>query len=261
MNWEQLFADILNSFFMPPGINLILLIAAWFCVKTYRKTAITLTTLSLISLYIFSLPIIANSLISKVESTKALTSQQIKQIANSTDTNKAIVVLSGGRVSAAPEYDKIDIVNPATLQRIHFASWLQKRTNLPVLLSGGSVKNEATAEAVLMNQLMAASFGNQPRWIESESKNTGQSAEYSVKILQKDDIDEIVLVTHAWHMPKARKAFEAHNMKVIEAPTAFISGQILKNNWRDYFPSAQALNLTNKALFETFVSIWIELRY
>ncbi|TQV74651.1 YdcF family protein [Aliikangiella marina] len=261
MSWEQLFAEILNSFFMPPGINLILILTGWILLKRYRKTAVSLFSLSLITLYIFSLPIVADSLIQRIESTSALTTQQIKQISQSDISNKAIVVLSGGRVAAAPEYDKIDIVNPATLQRIHFASWLQKRTQLPVLLSGGSSSNEATAESVLMNQLMAASFGNQPRWIESESKNTGQSAEYSANILKKNDIDEVILVTHAWHMPKASKAFESNGLKVVEAPTAFLSGQILSDNWRDYFPSADALAQSNKAFFEMFVSLWLELRY
>jgi len=261
MNWEQLFGDFLQSFLMPPGVNLVLLLVAWLIIKSYKKLALSITILSLGSLYVFSLPIVANSLITSVESTAALSTQQIKQLAASDSSNKAIVVLSGGRVSAAPEYDKIDIVNPETLQRIHFASWLQKRTELPVLLSGGSVSNEATAEAVLMNQLMAASFGNQPRWIESESKNTGQSAEFSANILKKDDIEQVILVTHAWHMPKASHAFKANGLEVIEAPTAFLSSQVLQNSWRDYFPSSRALDLSNKAMYETLISMWLELRY
>jgi len=98
------------------------------------------------------MPVVSNLLLRSLESTAALSSQDLKQFKSS--SSSAIVVLSGGRLAHSPEYGSIDTVSATSLQRLNYASWLNKKVKLPILLSGGSRFNEATSEAVLMNQFL-----------------------------------------------------------------------------------------------------------
>lgn len=261
MSWDILISYTFKAITLPPGVNLVMLIAGVSLLKRFQRSALALIVLSTLSLLFLSLPSVSNSLLSKLESANAIDSAQIKKLANDTENSRAIVVLSGGRMRAAPEYGQIDTVNGATLQRLQYAAWLQKRTGLPVLLSGGSVFNEATAEAVLMNQVMMANFSIAPRWIESQSKNTAENAQFSAEILLNNNIDEILLVTHSWHLPRAKRMFEQNNMKVIAAPTGFESKLDKENNWTHYLPSSRALEQSSRALHEMLGQLWYELRY
>ncbi|WP_444995734.1 YdcF family protein [Aliikangiella sp. IMCC44359] len=260
MSWDIIISYTLKGLLLPPGINLIIMVLAVFLFRKYARLATSLLVLSFTTLFLLSLPSIAQTLIQNIEPTSVLNSTQLRQISND-DTPRAIVVLSGGRIALAPEYGDIDTVNSATLQRIQYASWLQKRTNLPVLLSGGSVFNEATAESVLMNQVMMSNFAIAPKWIESESKNTAENALYSAQILIKNDIKEILLVTHAWHMRRAKNAFEAQGIKVLEAATAFESSHAKQTRWTQFLPNASALEKSSRALHEMLASLWYQLRY
>ena len=261
MSWDILLSYTFKALLLPPGINLVLVITGLFLLKKYQRTAISMIIVATVSLLLLSLPSVSDSLIQKVESTSAITSPLIKNLANETSPTRAIVVLSGGRVSVAPEYGQIDTVNAATLQRLQYASWLQKRTNLPLLLSGGSVFDEATAEAVLMNQVMMASFTTAPTWIESKSKNTQENALYSAEILKQNKIYDILLVTHAWHMPRAKQAFEQQGISVLEAPTAFQADRTQHTRWNRFLPNASALEQSSRALHEMAGNFWYQIRY
>ncbi len=261
MSWEVIVSYIAKALLFPPGINLLCLIIGLIFLKSSPKVAFTLILLSTISLFILSLPKVANELIKNIEPATAVTSQFLKQFDNQEIQDTAIVVLSGGRLPKAPEYGAIDTVNSTTLQRLKYASWLAKRTDLPILLSGGSVLNEATAEAVLMNQDIMAYYATPPKWIEAKSKNTAQNALYSAEILKQYDIKQILLVTSAWHMQRATQAFEQHDLLVIQAPTAFLGHTNDELGWLQYLPSAKALNQSNLVLNEIVGSWWYQLRY
>jgi len=261
VSWDTLLSYTFKAILLPPGVNLLLILIALIIYRSYRRSAIGMLSFSSVSLLLLSLPSISDKLIQSIESEQVISTTQIKKLAVDTVPERAIVVLSGGRVSVAPEYGQIDTVNAATLQRIQYASWLQKRTNLPVLLSGGSVFDEATAEAVLMNQVMMSSFAIAPKWIESKSKNTAENALFSAQILKQNEIDEILLVTHAWHMARAKAAFEQQDIRVIPAPTAFQANRTRHMSWTRYLPSATALEQSSRALNEMLGSFWYQLRY
>lgn len=132
---------------------------------------------------------------------------------------EAIVVLGGGRMSNAPEYDG-DTVNRYTLERLRYAARLTRRTGLPLLVSGGAPAGD-TPEATLMKAALQEDFGVTVRWKEDRSLDTRQNARYSAQILQQQGIGSILLVTHAAHMRRAQIEFESQGIKVIPAPTAW----------------------------------------
>ncbi len=256
MDFEIITNRLIEIILFPPGLNLVLAIAGYLQLKRNKKIALSLFVISLFSLYLLALPSVSDALNHSLQTEQALTQSQVKTYTSQARQNLAIVVLSGGRINLAPEYGDIDTVSAATLQRIQYAAWLHRKTNLPILLSGGSIFGEATAEAVLMNQTMLSAFNIAPKWIEFESKNTAQKALFSAKILQQNKISEILLVTHANHMQRARLEFEKTGLTVIPAPTAF---NFSRTSWYDYFPNAGALHASQQALHEKIGRFWYSL--
>jgi uncharacterized SAM-binding protein YcdF (DUF218 family) len=170
----------------------------------------------------------------------------------------AIVVLSAGLHSSAPEYWQpgappygVDVADSLSLQRITYAAYLARRTGKPIMLSGGS-GHRAVAEA--MKTTLERSFGLEPRWLEERSTTTLENAQYAADLLRKEGIRKIYLVTHAWHMPRAVMAFEKSGIAVVPAPTAFVSRS--EPQWRDFVPSAQASVLTYYAIHEWLGIAW-----
>ena len=258
MEFENLLTKLIELFILPPGINLILAVVGYLTLKKSRTIALSLFGVSLSSLFILSLPFVAQSLNQSLQTEPALTPKQVKLLADEDRDDLAIVVLAGGRIQLAPEYGNIDTVSSSSLQRIQYASWLHRKTKLPILVAGGSLTGESTPEAVLMNQTMLSAFNIAPKWIEYKSKNTAENAQYSAEILFKHDIAEILLVTHANHMHRAKAAFEKYGFKVIVAPTVFDS---LRSSWLDFMPSASALHKSQLALHEKIGRIWFSVRY
>jgi uncharacterized SAM-binding protein YcdF (DUF218 family) len=257
MNLELFISKLGGILLLPPGINFLLLVVAVVLLKLSKvKLAKTTAIISITSLLVLSLPIVSKALHQSLQTIPSLSQEKVKQIARTERSDIAIVILSGGRINLAEEFGSIDTVSALTLQRIHYATWLQRKTDLPILVSGGSVFGEATAEAVLMNQVMVSAFNIAPRWIETKSKNTAENAQYSSEILLNSGIKEILLVTHASHMQRAIKAFSNYSLKVTPAPTVF---QSPTSKWTDYLPTAKALFESQQALHEKLGQIWYSL--
>lgn len=248
MDSTVIHSSIFSSLLMPPSINLILIFAGLFLLKKFQRLAIFLIALSASFLLVLSLPSISQTLIASLETSKALPFTSIRQLATNDTNNSAIVVLSAGRKSKPAEYTQIDTVNASSLERIKYAVWLHEKTQIPVLVSGGSLSNEATAESVLMNQVMMSNFDVAPKWIESRSKNTQEQAYYTSEILKANDINEVILITHAWHMNRAAYAFRHNKIKIVEAPISFLSHQ--ENNQQLLIPNVVAFQQSCFAIKE-----------
>lgn len=258
MELESTLTKLIELLILPPGINLIIAAVGYWVLKKSRAIAISLFVISFTTLFVFSLPFVAQSLNQSLQTNPALTPKQVKLLADEDRDDLAIVVLAGGRIQLAPEYGNIDNVSASTLQRIQYASWLHRKTKLPILVSGGSLQSESTPEAVLMNQTMLSAFNIAPKWIEYKSRNTAENARYSAEILFKQDISEVLLITHANHMQRAKAAFEKYGFKVIVAPTVF---DLSRSSWLGFIPSASALHKSQLALHEKIGRIWFSVRY
>lgn len=254
MNIEIFVSKLGGILLLPPAINFLLIAIAILLFKLNRtRLAKTIVVISFSSLLILSLPFVSKLLHQSLQTIPSLSQEQVRQINQTERSDIAIVVLTGGRSSLAEEFGGIDTVSGLTLERIHYATWLHRKTKLPILVSGGSVLGEPTAEAVLMNQVMTSSFNIAPRWIEASSKNTAENAKFSSEILINSGIREILLVTHASHMQRAKAAFSNYALKITPAPTVFHTP---KHKWTGYLPNAQALFESQQALHEKLGLIW-----
>jgi len=72
-----------------------------------------------------------------------------------------------------------------------------------------------------MKAVLEREFTVPVKWIETVARNTRENAYNSFAILQKEGIDRIILVTHAWHMPRAAREFEQAGFKISPAATGY----------------------------------------
>ena len=102
-------------------------------------------------------------------------------------------------------------------------------------------------------------FGVSARWVESDSINTDQNAYLSAQLLRKENIQRILLVTDAIHMPRARLAFEHAGLQVIPAPSIFLASD--HYHFAHVIPNAQSLKNSHYAIHEWLGLLAYRLRY
>lgn len=171
---------------------------------------------------------------------------------------QAIVVLGGGRIANAPEYGDQDILSATTLQRASYAARLQRETGLPVLASGGQPDGSKESEAAIIARTLQA-FSVPVKWLEGESNNTAENAQFSARMLRADGITRILLVTDALHMQRAKRIFREAGLDVVAAPTIFYTAQ----RWSpdDFLPKAVWLQRSSYAMHEWIGLAWYQLRH
>jgi uncharacterized SAM-binding protein YcdF (DUF218 family) len=111
-----------------------------------------------------------------------------------------------------------------------------------------------------MRTVLEREFHVRVNWIEVRSRNTAENAIESAAILRQAGIDTVYLVTHAWHMPRARQAFEANGIRVVPAPVAPVSAAS-PFDLSDILPIAKGLATSSYALHEWMGMVWYSLRY
>lgn len=176
---------------------------------------------------------------------------------------QAIVVLAAGRLRGAPEYGGRDIPDYTGLARLRYAAHLQRRTGLPILVSGGTAGKPAAGEppyalADAMATALREDFGVPVQWVEARSRDTAENAAYSAALLRAGEVRRVLLVTDAMHMARSRAAFERAGLEVVDAPTMFFSGQA--RSIHAWVPSAEGLRRSWYASYELIGLVWYRLR-
>jgi uncharacterized SAM-binding protein YcdF (DUF218 family) len=203
---------------------------------------------TLLLLYLISTPFISETLLQKLET---------ESVIGSTDTGVgAIVVLGGGTYFNAVEYGG-DTVNRYSLERIRYAARLYQLTGKPILVTGGAPLGNISSEAEQMKAVLENEFRVPVNWVESASNNTHENAYKSYEILKKNGITHIMLVTHAWHMPRAMREFERAGFQVTPAPTAFTTRY--RTDGLAYLPTASALQQSRIFIHEVIGMLWYRL--
>lgn len=220
---------LLKTLLIPPGGLLVAAVLALLLRRRVPRAASGVLAACVIGLYALSTPIV---------STWALGSLQPAYVDPGTQQGaQAIVVLGGGTVGYAVEYGA-DSVNHLSLIRLRYGAKLQRMTGLPLLVSGGSVHGDTRAEAEQIRDVLTDEMGIPVQWAETTSVDTFTNAAESATILRQAGITRVFLVTHAWHIPRARLAFEHAGLAVIPAPTGFVRPALPESG--DFLPRASA---------------------
>lgn len=241
---------LIKALLLPPS-GLLLLGVIGLSMRQSKMGGILLF-ISLIGLTALSLPLVVNLLAKSWESVPDLREERIFRY-----QPRAIVVLGGGIKQSGQKV----VLKNASLIRLRHAARLARETGLPVLLSGGGVVEEfAVSEAELMAENLYADYRLDARWLEKESRNTAENAINSYRILHQAHVQRIILVTQAYHMPRALVQFEKQGFSVLPAPTDFISGESELSVF-DFIPSVDALKKSYLLAHEWLGFCWYQLRY
>ncbi|MEO8023692.1 YdcF family protein [Polaromonas sp.] len=169
---------------------------------------------------------------------------------------QAIVVLGGGVHPVAPEYGEAQS-SPAAAMRLRYGAWLARQTGLPVAFAGGmgwgATDAQTLSEGEVARRMAQQDYSLRLRWIDDQSRDTAENASLLRPLLQKDGIQRIALVTHAWHMPRSVLAFERAGFQVTAAPMSFILPS--RNGLLEWLPSSDGLDASRVVLKE-----WLALR-
>lgn len=258
---ELVITNTLQSLFFPPGSLLLLLLLGLVLLRFRPRLARLLLWSTLLLGYLLSTPYISSALMQPLLHYPALAPENIKARVKETHA-AAIVVLSANRYRGAPEYGH-DTVGDATLERTRYGAYLQRQTGLPLLVSGGHVL-DTTGEslAAVMASTLKDDYGVKEVWLEERSRTTAENALYSQQLLQQKGIDTVLLVTHAYHMPRAVAIFEQSGLRVIPAPTLL---QVESENnvlaFMSWLPNVGSMYSSNLALHELVGRVWYWLRY
>ena len=251
---EVLIGKILETLILPPGLMIAMVVTGTLIRLRFYRTGQSLVYSGFALLIILSLPIVGDNLIGATQNHSALTEENIQSL-----NVKAIVILGGGRYPDAPEYGQ-DTVSKWALERCRYGAYLQRKTKLPILVTGGSVYSKRKSEGELMKQVLEDSFISVVHWVEGESRTTYENSIYSFEMLNKDNIKDIVLVTNAFHMTRSVEAFEKAGFNVTPAPMGF-SSPSTRPFYFQILPNVVALRNSTHAFHEWIGRLWYNLRH
>lgn len=223
------FRSILPVLLMPPE-GLIWLVVIGLAIGRFRRRAgVVLAGLGLFGLYLLSMPVVGGALITSLESRQGPPVDA--------PPPGAIIILGADGDHTLDLPDKA-APGPLSLQRLSAAAVLARKTNLPVLITGGNVGSDQPPIADMMASLFSDAFGLPVMWRETKSFNTCENARFSATILRRADVPAAYLVTHAWHMPRAMLSFARAGYPVIPAPVYRDAVEI--RGVSDFLPHANA---------------------
>lgn len=248
MSLSYLLTNGLAALLLPPFNGLLLIGLGWWLWHARPRLARGLVGCGALLLLILSLPVVGDNLLHSLEP-EPLELQQAREA-------QAIVLLGGGRYLDAPEYGS-DTVGRYTLIRLRYAARLQLETGLPLLVTGGRPGGEGLSEGETMRRVLEQEFKVPVRWVEGESNNTRENAVLSARILQAAGVKRVLLVSHAWHLPRAVEAFARAGLEAIPAPTAFTRPGLTP---LAFLPNAAAMENSSNALHEWIGRLWYWLR-
>ncbi len=251
---------LIESWLMPPGGILLLLLLALLLMGVMRRFSRLLLLVALLLLYLLSTPWMKLQLAQRLEVIPPL--PQLPLIGE--DQLAAIVVLGGGRYSAAAEFGR-DVVGASTLERLRYGAHLHRESGFPLLVTGGTPLDESVPESQLMADSLWHDFGISGVWRESQSVNTWEHARLVPPILKQRGVTTLLLVTHASHMPRSlqvfRRAPESEGMTIIPAPTRFTTREAMDRGVGLWRPSAENLRRNVRFLHEWGGMIWYQIKY
>ncbi|MFF7706196.1 ElyC/SanA/YdcF family protein [Pseudomonas sp. NPDC007930] len=236
---------VLKQLLMPPGCLLLLVLLGWWWRRRRPRLAAGCFAVGVLGLWAMSLPAVVQLAAHGLETEPAVAPQDWPGLAGRAE---AIVILGAGRERGDPAWGGEDQDSELALARVRYAARLAKASGLPVLTSGGLHYGSPPSEAALMARSLLEDFGVPARWQEGESRTTWENALYSAKLLKAEGIERVVVVTQAWHMPRARWCFEQAGLRVVSAPVGFLGGDNARplGGWlpesRAFWQSGQLLN-------------------
>ncbi|WP_169307432.1 YdcF family protein [Chitiniphilus eburneus] len=243
-----LIKNALGSLLLPPGVLLLALGVALLLRRRCPRGSGWLLGGTWCVFYLLSTPMVATWLAQGLEPPPPAPTALA--------TVDALVVLGGGKRLHALDQPAGESINNATLTRVRYGAQLARRLGKPLLVSGGAPKG-GTAEAILMRDALEHEFGVPVHWVEAGSNDTSDNAGETARLLLPAH-RRIALISQAWHLPRATRAFSAAGFDVVPAGTDYTAPE--PSALLALMPNATALWQSRTALHEWLGLLWYRLR-
>lgn len=253
-----IFKKIVTHLLYPYSIILEILILGmilfWFT-KRWKAARLVLTV-DVVLLICFSFGLIPNLLLESLESRyPALSRGALEELRKNESSQKIgwIVVLGGGHVDDAH-------IPPASQLSTHALARLVEGLRLQrvfpesrIILSGGSAFKERPHAEILAEAAESLGIGRDRIVLESRPEDTEAEAMF---IAQTVGDDPFILVTSAFHMPRAVALFKKQGLNPIPAPTDYFTKTSTAFRPPEFFPSADNLEKLRLAAHEYLGTAW-----
>jgi uncharacterized SAM-binding protein YcdF (DUF218 family) len=246
MNFELIRA--LEALFLPPsGLITLGIIGLLF---GFTKSGRQLLGISMLLLYLMSTSYVSAWMNSRLtHQYPAVDPAQLK----SDDSPQALVVLGGGYYGESVEYGNTAI-GPFFAERIRYAAWLAKQSELPVIVSSG--KSDAPAAVRILKE----EYGVENVTHESKSWTTDDNASNLRQLLKEQEVGKIGVITHAWHMPRAMWSLESYEIDATALPMGLLHKMPALSDYNSWLPSMASLVRSRNVMHEFFGLLWYQMK-
>jgi uncharacterized SAM-binding protein YcdF (DUF218 family) len=237
------------GFLTPPAVLILLCLVGGILALVWRGFGAAVVILSAAGLFLLATPVASSWLLQQVEASLPEASEL--------HGAQAIVVL-GGDVHLGDGKAVPDSLGPLSVERVLYAAQAYRRLHLPVAVSGGPVLGSDATVGGLMKEALERDFAVPVTWTEDRSRTTRENADFAARLLQGQGINTVVLVSHAWHLPRGLWSFERAGMKPLPWPAPRSVVRLRRID--DFLPSIAALHDSFYALHEMFGGLYYRLR-
>ncbi|MCB2293589.1 YdcF family protein [Clostridium algoriphilum] len=228
---------------LPPGCLIIALLV--YIVLYYRmsKRLPKLIVTIFIAFYILSIPLTSDLLMHSLE---------YKYQPPDKLNGDVIIVLGGGATLTSPDYNGSGNLSGSASNRLLTAARIHTKTGLPIIFSGGKVFNSSGNEAeIAKRQLLDLLISDNSVIIENKSLNTAENAKFTEVLLTKYQYTKPILITSAFHMPRAVINFNKSEIKNFQIyPADYTTNKTLSVTFNSFVPSSSSFNYSSIALHE-----------
>jgi uncharacterized SAM-binding protein YcdF (DUF218 family) len=222
------------SFLLPPGIFIVafMVMAVLLWKKQERNFAKALAGIT-IAFYLLSTGWVSELLLGSLESRYEPPSEL---------TGDAVIMLGGGATSDTTDVDGLGNLGGSAANRLLTAARLQKKLDVPIILTGGQVYADSGREAQIgKRMLLSLGIPEDKIMIEDQSLNTKQNAQFVHKLLNEKGYSKPILVTSAFHMERSVINFHKENIDVVPYPSDYMVNKNHVFHYNKLAPSAGAL--------------------
>jgi uncharacterized SAM-binding protein YcdF (DUF218 family) len=243
---------VLKLFLLPPGLLVLMLAVGWLFAR--RLFGRLLLLIAIAGFYGLSTPATVHWLAGQLETAQARTFDELRQ----SQADGILVFLAGSR-RQNPEYAGADALSARSLERVDYALAVHRETRLPILLSGGSRDEQRRPVAELAADWLQQRAGLSAAAVDAASQDTWENARNSRVLLEQLGMRRVILVTHAYHMPRAQLSARAAGLDVVPAPFAFIHTPVDRRapyKATDWLPQTGQLERAYLVLHEMAGLVW-----
>jgi uncharacterized SAM-binding protein YcdF (DUF218 family) len=247
-------SKIVWAFLQPSTLIAIMLVAGFLLTARGKRAGLPVLFCGIALYLIAGFSPLANWLLIPLENRAEI------GMAEPVDGAAGIIVLGGATSGARETGDRRVILNDAADRMIEAVRLAQQHPNLPIIFSGGNgdffANSGQEPEAELARRFFESFKITPPRLrLEDRSRNTLENAVFTAELVQPQRDQRWVLVTSAFHIPRARALFEAQGFRIIPRPGDFrASGP--QDYWQIFAKPSDGLRRLDIASKE-WVGLWI----